>query len=300
MKKAFTLIELLVVITIIAVIMAILFPVFGLVKNAALQTSCMSNFKQFGVAFALYGADNDDIFINPSNFDRAASESGQGALDAYVKEAPNGSRASVYLCPSDSDISTVRTLLGNPNGSDEYPTTYAMNVFLQPGNPNDPVPDQCFTPPAQQDSVSWFSAPLSNESNLFENGSTFNSSGMSQSSIDAVSNTDLLFEGVVEGGDVQNDDYVGFSQRGGDYMNVQGFFNSQAHANMWYVSNNAYKLQSATNPWHNRVDNYLFADFHAKGMPPEKEGYDITLHPTDNIWLVHAGRDGSTPVPGHC
>jgi len=63
-KKAFTLIELLVVIAIIAILAAILFPVFAQAKVAAKKTSALSNIKQLGTSVAIYTADNDDIFPN--------------------------------------------------------------------------------------------------------------------------------------------------------------------------------------------------------------------------------------------
>lgn len=62
MKRAFTLIELLVVIAIIAILAAILFPVFAQAKAAAKKTAAISNAKQSGTAILLYAADNDDLF----------------------------------------------------------------------------------------------------------------------------------------------------------------------------------------------------------------------------------------------
>lgn len=61
MSRAFTLIELLVVIAIIAILAAILFPVFARAKESAKQTSCLSNARQIGLCTKMYLADNDDV-----------------------------------------------------------------------------------------------------------------------------------------------------------------------------------------------------------------------------------------------
>ena len=62
MKKGFTLIELLVVIAIIAILAAILFPVFAKAREKARQTSCLNNLKQIGTAFLQYCQDNDERY----------------------------------------------------------------------------------------------------------------------------------------------------------------------------------------------------------------------------------------------
>ena len=78
MKKAFTLIELLVVIAIIAILAAILFPVFAQAKAAAKKTAALSNQKQIGLGILLYTGDYDDMY--PRNDDCIANSSLNPAL----------------------------------------------------------------------------------------------------------------------------------------------------------------------------------------------------------------------------
>jgi prepilin-type N-terminal cleavage/methylation domain-containing protein/prepilin-type processing-associated H-X9-DG protein len=72
--RAFTLIELLVVIAIIAILAAILFPVFAQAKVAAKKTSELSNFKQLGLAALIYNNDFDDEFVTTAIYDFASNE----------------------------------------------------------------------------------------------------------------------------------------------------------------------------------------------------------------------------------
>ncbi len=62
-KRGFTLIELLVVIAIIAILAAILFPVFAQAKDSAKQIACMSNMRQLGIAAKMYQSDSDDYWF---------------------------------------------------------------------------------------------------------------------------------------------------------------------------------------------------------------------------------------------
>ena len=88
-RKAFTLIELLVVIAIIAILAAILFPVFAQAKTAAKRTAELSNLKQITVAALIYSGDSDDVFPTTSvyNFTFQADRFWPNRILPYTKNA---------------------------------------------------------------------------------------------------------------------------------------------------------------------------------------------------------------------
>ena len=70
LQRGFTLIELLVVIAIIAILAAILFPVFAQAREKARQSACLSNQKQIGVALSLYIQDYDEMTPSAQTYGR--------------------------------------------------------------------------------------------------------------------------------------------------------------------------------------------------------------------------------------
>lgn len=102
-KRGFTLIELLVVIAIIAILAAILFPVFARAREKARQTACLSNIKQIGLATMMYCQDYDGVWC-PNWADRSDGGTGwQPYLAAMAPQAqlmPYVKNVQVFVCPS--------------------------------------------------------------------------------------------------------------------------------------------------------------------------------------------------------
>lgn len=93
-RSGFTLIELLVVIAIIAILAAILFPVFAQAREKARQTSCLSNMRQVGLGFKMYTQDYDETFplVNLSYW--APQPALLQAVNPYIKNQ------DVWYCPN--------------------------------------------------------------------------------------------------------------------------------------------------------------------------------------------------------
>jgi prepilin-type N-terminal cleavage/methylation domain-containing protein len=104
MKKAFTLIELLVVIAIIAILAAILFPVFAQAKAAAKKTQDLNNVKQLSLGIIMYSGDADDTMPS-AYFHRAFNPASGGVVGGYVHWSgmiqPYVKNLSIFVSPND-------------------------------------------------------------------------------------------------------------------------------------------------------------------------------------------------------
>lgn len=125
MRRGFTLIELLVVIAIIAILAAILFPVFARAREKARQTSCLSNLKQMGLAILMYAQDYDERYNLAYTVPPTGTMHWPKLLEPYHKNI------ELYECPSDPD----------PWNTGGYRLSYIANYGLfRPGTvPSGPV-----------------------------------------------------------------------------------------------------------------------------------------------------------------
>ena len=139
--KAFTLIELLVVIAIIAILAAILFPVFARARENARRSSCQSNLKQIGLGIIQYTQDYDErfpmrIWGAPASVDLQEYNSWRRSIFPYVKST------QLFACPSNSNVQNANVpggincrdsdpaklvAGGSVSGAPVFPISYAIN-----------------------------------------------------------------------------------------------------------------------------------------------------------------------------
>lgn len=124
-------------IAIIAILAAILFPVFGRARENARRSSCQSNLKQIGLGLLQYTQDYDEIMIN----DRFGSEDGSNATNNYKwmdMSFPYVKSEQIYTCPSDS--SDFKYILHSKPEANTGATSganfgsYGMNVYFGGGS----------------------------------------------------------------------------------------------------------------------------------------------------------------------
>jgi prepilin-type N-terminal cleavage/methylation domain-containing protein len=150
-RRGFTLIELLVVIAIIAILAAILFPVFARARDAARKTQCVSNLKQLGTAILMYAQDYDEslVPVQTGVCQQPDSYSWGDLVQPYAKNT------GLLWCPSNSTKVKVNTALNPPrivrdrggttgagddctnggNSTSQFNYSYGVNAFGAAGVP---------------------------------------------------------------------------------------------------------------------------------------------------------------------
>ena len=126
-KRGFTLIELLVVIAIIALLAAILFPVFGRARENARRSSCQSNLKQIGLGFAQYVQDYDEFW---TPFSVAGGSTASNPANVWnILLQPYLKSGQIFQCPSDSASTQAGADIPGYGGADSRRSYgYCMNI----------------------------------------------------------------------------------------------------------------------------------------------------------------------------
>ncbi len=246
-NKAFTLIELLVVIAIIAILAAILFPVFAKAREKARQTTCLSDMKQLGLGVLQYIQDYDETYpIGSSGFERYSNWPVE--ILPYVKSL------GVYRCPDDAQNGYTPSYVGAP-------ISFGANAWESYVGGS---PDHAF-----RGLFTWYDVPAGGGA-----GSFANEQPRSDAQINFPASTISLAEKL--NGDMTKNPAYG-AANGTPSTAASSWFNMFTN---YYGGTDIPDLRnSATATWpdglngavsapHTEFGNFLFADGHAKSMRP--------------------------------
>ncbi|HEY3332093.1 MAG TPA: prepilin-type N-terminal cleavage/methylation domain-containing protein [Capsulimonadaceae bacterium] len=276
-KRGFTLIELLVVIAIIAILAAILFPVFATAREKARASTCASNEKQIGIAFTQYVQDYDEVM--PITFDAARAWAWDKCVQPYlgVKVSATPGNPTVFACPSDA-VTRKYTA----------PTrTYAMPA---PGNATSTANGPGTATPNIGMAGSW---------NGCANGGWWGSTAgcLAIAKVPSTSSTFLMVEAPYDGitpAPLPGNSDVGNSLGNGPYTMVSGPYAGACYNTAtWPEASNgnllAQDMARPGTPIHSGGYNYLYGDGHVKWLRPDQTlGTGTTCAPL-GPWTIADG-----------
>jgi prepilin-type N-terminal cleavage/methylation domain-containing protein/prepilin-type processing-associated H-X9-DG protein len=277
-REGFTLIELLVVIAIIAILAAILFPVFAQAREKARGISCLSNTKQIGLAIIMYVQDFDEQFPPGFDFNWVGGQWCQKVVP-YIKDG----NFNIFKCPDDSMTGYLTPEASYPDFH-VWGISYAANGWYQDNN-------YCCAP-------NWDSGyPLGGPMGITPAMAPYFGTTLADAAITQPAATILIAEKhdsdvyTATGGSAGNySDYLplgiiaGYplSWAGPEYIPNDPASDNYGHYPTTFVFGEG--PNGSVSASHTGMGNFAFTDGHSKAMLPTSTNPDPVNRPQDNMW----------------